>query len=104
MNRIPAKHGEWIVALMSLALVLLSLFPLWASYAVSVDSEEVLRDDVTPWTNDAFSAAPRLAVLLAFTVVALVLIRKAGIRLGLGVAPGWLYIGLGGASLVLLLV
>jgi hypothetical protein len=93
--------GERIVLFAAVALVVLSIIPLWASY--SFEAEGVVGVDTdqsfSVWSG-AYSFLVKLGIILAIVAIALALARAAGASFEL---PSITYLALGGVATLLLL-
>lgn len=101
------SRGELILGVTSLALLVISFFPLWSK--VEGDGE---RESFSAWSTfeagvfeyDPFGFIVVLALILALVAVVFVAMRAAGVNLNLPAPLGLVYLGLGGLTALLLIL
>ena len=100
MDRNKWTKGERIVLIAAVALVVLSIIPLWASY--SFEGGGLVGDQsesFSAWSG-AYNFLVKLGIILAIAAIAIAVARAAGASFEV---PSITYLALGGAATLLLL-
>ena len=103
LNRL--SRGEQIFGVSAALLFLLSFFPLWAKYEVAEEFFGGATQRFSAWSG-AFNFLMKLGLIFALLGVALVIAKAAGAldNVDMPVPLGLVYLGLGGLTLLIMLL
>ncbi|MFN2388773.1 MAG: hypothetical protein ABR575_04100 [Actinomycetota bacterium] len=103
MDLTKLTRGEKLVGASSIALFVLSLFPLWAKYEVGAEGLGVGSSRFNAWSG-AYGFYLKLGLILALVAAVLVVVRAIGKDITLPVPLGQVYLGLMGLAALMILI